>query len=968
MSRSPTASAAGPPFSAVIIAATAGSPAQLDLEERLHAAGIASARVPGAGDEAPVGEQAPADSQDPARRAARELFLTAVRSLGVAPGHAVAIGHSVEDIRAAHEAGFGLVVAIDRGGGRPALEAAGAGVVLNHLGELDLGRVAGDPWQLAYEGFDPAHEGHREALTTLGNGYLAVRGAAPEGSGGASYPGMYLAGVFNRVPTNVAGESLLEEHMVNAPDCLPLDLRAGGGRWWSEGGMTVLRERRTLDLRRALLVRRLLLDAGDDRQLEVVQRRFVSMAEPHLLALETAVTAVGWSGTVEVRSGVNAGVRNANLPDPAGGSGIHLVDVTPGATSGAHSGATHDGGSYDGGRAPAGGGVTVVEVETTQSQVRIAVAALTSVSAPHGTWVPGRHGPFHYVTCAFAVTEATTVRITKVVAVVTSRDRAVSAPASGALAVLERAGPDFGSLLANHLRAWTLTLKPFLVELDAPVQVQLVLNLHIFHVLQTLTGHTAELDAGVTARGLHGEGYRGHVFWDELFVLPLLASRTPDVARALIEYRWRRLPAARHTAALRGHAGAMFPWQSGSDGTETTPKWLYNERSGRWVPDHSHMQLHVGLAVAFNAWQYFQATRDLEWLLHKGADLVVEVARFFTSWAEFSPESGRYHLRRVVGPDEYHTGYPDRDGPGLDDNAYTNVMAAWVCGRAVETVSAFPQHVAGELRSRLGIGRGEVARWREMAATLYVPFHADGVISQFAGYADLAELDWDAYRARYDSIERLDLILEAESDATNRYKLAKQADVLMLPYLLGHEGLIQVLQGLGYTLTMEQLHRTIEYYLARTAHGSTLSRVAHASVLAGVDPERAWDSFREALDADLDDTQHGTTRAGIHLGAMAGTIDVIQRSFAGLRLDGDTLVFEPSMPAGLRAAAFGFRYRNHVLDVRLQGDRMRLASAAGDAGPVAVRVNGTEWLLAPGEDLTFHIQGQHRPAGGEENQ
>ncbi|MFJ6078328.1 glycosyl hydrolase family 65 protein [Pseudarthrobacter sp. NPDC092419] len=953
MSRSPTAAAAKAPFDAVIFATKTGTGAETELLERLRGAGTATAFAPGA----------------PARQSAREQFLAAAGRLGVAPPNAVVIGDSVEDILAAHEAGFGLVVAIDRGGGRPALEAAGAGVVLNHLGELDLGRVAGDPWQLAYEGFDAAHEGHREALTTLGNGYLAVRGAAPEGSGGASYPGMYLAGVFNRVPTNVAGEVLLEEHMVNAPDCLPLDLRAGGGRWWSEGGMTVLRERRTLDLRRAVLVRRLLLDAGDDRQLEVVQRRFVSMAEPHLLALETAVTAVGWSGTVEVRSGVNAGVRNANLPDPAGGSGIHLVDVTPGAASGgAHAGATTDGGTFDGGHAPAGGGVAVVEVETTQSRVRIAVATATSVSAPHGNWAPGRDGSFHYLTCAFAVTEATTVRITKVVAVVTSRDHAVSSPASGALAVLDRAGMDFGGLLAGHLRAWTLTLKPFLVELDAPAQVQLVLNLHIFHVLQTLTRHTAELDAGVTARGLHGEGYRGHVFWDELFVLPLLASRTPDVARALIEYRWRRLPAARHAAALRGHAGAMFPWQSGSDGTETTPKWLYNGSSGRWMRDHSHMQLHVGLAVAFNAWQYFQVTRDLDWLLRKGADLIVEVARFFTSWAVFSAASGRYHLNGVVGPDEYHTGYPGRNEPGLDDNAYTNVMAAWVCGRAVETVSAFPEHVAGELRSRLGIGRGEVARWREMAATLYVPFHGDGVISQFAGYADLTELDWDVYRARYESIERLDLILEAEGDATNGYKLAKQADVLMLPYLLGHEGLIQVLQGLGYTLTMEQLHRTIEYYLARTAHGSTLSRVAHASVLAGVDPERAWESFREALDADLDDTQHGTTRAGIHLGAMAGTIDVIQRSFAGLRLDGDTLVFEPSMPAGIGAVAFGFRYRNHVLVVRLQGDGMRLASAAGDAGPVAVRVNGTDWLLAPGEDLTFRIPGQRRPTGGEENQ
>jgi trehalose/maltose hydrolase-like predicted phosphorylase len=274
------------------------------------------------------------------------------------------------------------------------------------------------------------------------------------------------------------------------------------------------------------------------------------------------------------------------------------------------------------------------------------------------------------------------VSVSKIVAVATSRDRAISSPASGARAVLERNAADFDALLASHEEAWRRELRPFLVDIDAPVQVRLVLNLHIFHVLQTLTRHTAELDAGVTARGLHGEGYRGHVFWDELFVLPLLTSRTPDVARSLIDYRWRRLPAARHAAAVLGHSGAKFPWQSGSDGTEETPSWLYNDRSGRWVKDHSHMQLHAGLAVAFNAWQYYQATNDTAWLLRRGADLVIEVARFFSSRAQFNQDTGRYHLREVVGPDEYHTGYPGRLEPGLDDNAYTNVMAAWTCLRA----------------------------------------------------------------------------------------------------------------------------------------------------------------------------------------------------------------------------------------------------------------------------------------------
>ncbi|MFJ6026913.1 HAD-IA family hydrolase [Pseudarthrobacter sp. NPDC092424] len=924
-------------------------PGTLQLLQRLSGAGVRAALVTSSRNASAILESAGltryfnavvdgtlAASLGLQGKPAPDTFLAAASRLGVLPSRSVVIEDAVPGVLAGHKGGFGLVVGIDRNGIRRELEAAGAAVVLNDVAELDLGLVAGDPWQLVYEGFDPGHEGHREALTTLGNGYFAVRGAAPEG-GPFSYPGMYLAGVYNRVVASVAGEELLEEHMVNGPDCLPLDLRLPGGTWWSEGGLVVLRERRTLDLRAAVLERRLLLEAAGGRRMEVVQTRFVSMAEPHLLGLATRITPLGWSGTLEVRSGINTGVRNANITHPSSGPGIHLTDRTgPGLA----------------GTDPADS-TAVVQAETTQSLVRIASAFRTSVAGGALPGLSGRKGGLHFQSFTVALEEGATASVTKTVAVVTSRDHAISSPESEARAVLDRAGGDFDALLAAHSSAWRQELRPFLVEMDAPVQVRMVLNLHIFHLLQTLAHHTAELDAGVTARGLHGEGYRGHVFWDELFVLPLLTSRTPYVARALINYRWRRLPAARHAARLLGLRGAKFPWQSGSDGQEETPKWLYNERSGRWVRDHSHMQLHAGLAVAFNAWQYFQATGDSAWLHHRGAELLIEVARFFASLAEYDQASGRYHLKGVVGPDEYHTGYPARSRPGLDDNAYTNVMAAWVCVQAAELTTTAHGSELAELLERLGVAGGEPDGWARVGNAMYVPFGPDGLISQFEGYEHLQELDWEHYREHYDSIERLDLILEAEGDETNRYKLAKQADVLMLPYLLGHEGLVAFLNGLGYAFTMEQLHRTIEYYLARTAHGSTLSRVAHASVLAGVDADRAWDSFREALDADLDDTQHGTTRGGIHLGAMAGTIDVIQRSFAGLRMSGDTLEFAPNLPTGLNAVAFEVRYRGHFLTVRLKDGHMGVSSAPGEALPIKLRVDGRNTTLAPGQARDF---------------
>ncbi|MDP9999703.1 HAD-IA family hydrolase [Pseudarthrobacter sulfonivorans] len=862
------------------------------------------------------------------------VLLEIVHRLGVPPARAVVIEDAIAGVEAARRGGFGLVVGIDRAERRAELEAAGADVVLTDVGQLDLGRVLTDPWRLVYEGYDPAHEGHREALTTLGNGYLAVRGAAPEGRmSDIHYPGTYLAGIYNRLVSRVQDQDVEDEHMVNAPNWLVLDIRLEGSDWWSRGGLKVLRERRVLDMRRAILERDVVLEAPDGRRLGVSQRRFVSMAQPHLMGLSTSLTALGWSGTAEIRSGVDCGVTNENLPEDALLSHHHLVRL---------------------GVSDADGPVPVVEVETSQSHIRIATAVRTEISGKDDDGGPGEEDGVYFRAWHLELHDAAPVVITRTAAVVTSRDHAISSPAVAARSVLRTAGHDFEKLLAGHEEAWGRLLGLFAIEIDGSPQVQLILNLHVFHVLQTLSPHTAEVDAGVPARGLHGEGYRGHIFWDELFVLPLLTSRMPFVARSLINYRWRRLPAAREAAAAAGLQGALFPWQSGSDGREETPLWLFNRRSGRWVPDYSHLQRHAGLAVAFNAWQYFLATQDREWLLRHGAELVLEVARLVASMAEYDRETDRFHLRGIMGPDEYHTGYPDSPGAGLDDNAYTNVMAAWACAQACSIMTTLQGHDLEELQARLAVNPAEVARWSQISTRMFVPFH-DGIISQFAGYEQLLELDWDHYRTAYTNIERLDLILEAEGDSTNRYRLAKQADVLMLLYVLGEKELTRFLAGLGYDVSGPQIEKTVDYYLARTAHGSTLSRVAHASVLAARDPDRAWNTFREALSADLDDTQGGTTRTGIHLGAMAGTIDVVQRSFAGLRITGDALLFAPRMPKGIRTVSFHVRYRDHLLAVTLEHGLLTLSAAPGDAPAIWLQVGSDRVLLGAGDTRQFTL-------------
>ncbi|RAX16256.1 beta-phosphoglucomutase family hydrolase [Pseudarthrobacter sp. AG30] len=863
------------------------------------------------------------------------MFLEALRRLGVAPRRAAVIEDAAAGVQAGRRGGFGLVVGIDRAGHREQLELAGADIVLGDVSELDLGASRTDPWALVYEGFDPAHEGHREALTALGNGYMATRGTRPErADDGVHYPGTYLAGVYNRTTSTIHGRDLEEEHLVNVPNWLPLDVRIGDGPWWSTGDIQVSDERSELDLRRGLLIRHATLNGPHGERLTVEQRRLVSMHDPHLAALETTLTAHGFNGTVGIREGIDALVANTNVRDYAGTGQRHLTDPEFTETDSS---------------------TVLCAVQTSQSRIRIALAVRTVFdgATPATPRDAGSDGGRYQRQFDLRLTDGEPATITRTASLATSRDGAISSPEAAALTALSRADGGFTALLKDHEAAWRRLWELFGTSLDGDRQSRLVLNLHVFHLLQTISVHTAALDAGVPARGLHGEGYRGHVFWDELFVFPVIGLRLPDVSRALLEYRWRRLDAARDAARTQGLRGALFPWQSGSDGREETPRQLYNARSARWMPDNSSRQRHVGLAVAYNAWQHFQATGDRDWLAARGGELIIEVTRMFASLADYDPAGDRFHISGVMGPDEYHDGYPETPGTGLRDNAYTNVLLSWLCERAADVLAELAGYPGDDLTGRLQVTAEEISRWSRLSRRLAVPFHADGVLSQFDGYEGLAELDWGRYRTMYGNVGRLDLILEAENDATNRYKLAKQADVLMLIYLLGPAGVIRQLHRLGYPFTEPDLERTVEYYLARTANGSTLSRVVHASVLARIDESRAWQVFREALVADLDDTQGGTTREGIHLGAMSGTVDIISRAFAGLQTEAHALTFSPRLPARLGSAGFQVLYRGHRIDVSLSAETLRVHLQPCSAPPVRIGVEGLYQQLAGGDEMDF---------------
>ena len=802
---------------------------------------------------------------------------------------------------------------------------------------------------LSYEGFDADLEGLREALTSTGNGYLCTRGAAEwEDADGVHYPGTYGHGVYNRETTILGGLPVLNEDLVNLPNWLVLKLRIEGEDAIRLADVELLDYRHELDIRHATVIRVLRFRDRAGRETTMHSRRFVSMADVHHAGIEWTLTAENWSGRVEVVSAIDGRVTNAGVARYEQLEGRHLDPVSP-RTFGPE--------------------VIALKVRTRQSNLYVSEAARTRVFT--GTEpvevqrTLDQMDDYIQQILAFEVREGVPVRVEKMVAFFTSHDPATSDTLTKA-GTAARRYTDFDSALAAHASAWEELWRVCDLRVPGDDRVQLVLRLHISHILQVCSHHTADLDAGVPARGLNGEAYRGHVFWDELYVLPFLTFRMPEITRGLLMYRYRRLSEARAAAREAGLRGAMFPWQSGSEGKEETQRVHLNPLSDRWEPDLSHNQRHVNAAIFYNIWQYFQASDDVAFLRDYGAETMLEIARFWAAIAHFNPDRGRYEIHGVMGPDEFHEKYPGAEQGGLRNNAYTNVMVAWLCDIAQAVLSLLPGTRADALRGKLSLGEEELRTWADMSRRMFVPFHGDGIISQFEGYDELEELNWDAYRAQYGNIQRLDRILHAEGKDPNRYKLAKQAYAVMLFLLFSDRELRRLFERLGYDYASDTARKNIAYYDQRTSHGSTLSFVAYSGVLARLEPNSSWERFLVALESDIGDVQGGTTKEGIHMGVMSGTLQLVQHSYAGTEIRDGVLYFDPRMPPQLEGLSFAIQFQGTPIEVMLADGRLTLvAHRDGVQRPISIGVGEEVRELRAGEWCTFEL---HPDADAEQPQ
>ncbi len=739
-----------------------------------------------------------------------------------------------------------------------------------------------EPWIIRQSGAAPAGLAHLETIFAQANGYLGIRGALDQGSPPetSSQPHLLVQGVYDQQPGRYETDEL-----VSLPDWLPIELWLGQVRLGSPQARTISSQR-WLDLRDGLLAHQLELELDSGVRVKLSLERFASLADPHLLA---------WRMTIQVSADLECRLGWGFDADPPSQGTVHFetVDQGPWGDSGLHH-----------------------TVRTLQSGITVAqaqIAQLYQNAQPAQPLLSRTATVGQRLQCEweFACSAQQTVAIERLNAVHTSRDPLPGKP-------LERARHNasssitkgFAALAQESRAAWDWKWAIADVEIEGDPLAQNALRYCISQLIQA----NAESDdrVAIAAKGLTGHGYRGHFFWDtEMFMEPFFVHTNPPAARNLVVYRHRTLPEARQYAEAIGCRGARFPWEATLTGCEQCPTWI-KTADGEHRIVTGEQEHHISADVAYGAWYYYQATGDQNFWLHHGLELMIATARFWQSRAEWDAQQQRYVIRRVMGPDEHHD--------MVDNNAYTNYMAAWNLQTAAAEIDKHRHRRAvAQLLRTLGLSAQEPAAWRQIADKLYLPLAASGIIPQHDGF----------------------LQTTTESPVN---KPIKQADVLML-LRLWPEAFSEKVQQVNW-----------DFYEPLTDHESSLSPSVHSLVAARLGHLRqARDYFDMSAMTDLANV-YGNTHQGLHMAAMGGTWLAVVAGFGGLQIARDGSVhLEPRLPSEWQALCYRAWIRGGILEVQItEGELLAHYDHPGDQS-LSIVVLGQQTLLSSGTRHRFAL-------------
>ncbi len=729
-----------------------------------------------------------------------------------------------------------------------------------------------DPWAIRETLFDPVQIRRNETMFSLGNGHLGLRGNFEEGYPGGVV-GTYINGFYEETPITYGeiayGYAKNRQVMLNVADGKAISLSLGGERFDLSTG-TILSYERTLDLRRGLLHRRVAWRSPAGCEVEIGAHRLVCLSRRHVAAIDWSVSLLRGSCTIEVTSAVDGSVSNlAGSDDPRIGTRFaeKPLDATLRVAEGVQ-------------------GILVQKTRRTGFVLACAVDhELHSSLLERNPEVSSSTGPDRVsVSVRGQMRAGSTLRMVKYLAYCTSRELPAEGCAPRAREEAARARRDgVEALREEQARVLAGFWHAADVQIDGDESLQQGVRFNLFSLFQSAgrDGRTS-----IAAKGLTGEGYEGHYFWDtEIYVLPFFVYTDPAIARALVAYRLGILDKARARAAEMSQRGALFPWRT-IGGEETSPYYPAGTA-----------QYHINADIVHGFRTYVFATGDRTVLGERGAEMLFETARLWADLGAYIPHrNGSFCINEVTGPDEYSA--------LVNNNAYTNLMARENLEYAADIAEEMRRESPADFQriaAAIGLSGAEIGQWRRAAEMMYLPFDRElGIWMQHDGFSDRAPWDFAGTPP-----ERYPLLLHYHPLVIYRAQVLKQPDVVLAQVLLGHR------------FTRAEKKRNYDFYNPLTTGDSSLSpciQCVAAAELGYIDA--AYEYFSRTARMDLDDV-NGNSGDGIHTAAMAGTWVSLVQGFAGMRAAGDGLSFAPRLPGPWSRLQFRLRFRGRLLEVSI---------------------------------------------------
>jgi trehalose/maltose hydrolase-like predicted phosphorylase len=757
-----------------------------------------------------------------------------------------------------------------------------------------------DPrWLLVEEGFVLPREHEVESLLTVGNGATGTRGSLEEGSD-FSAPATFVAGVFfHPEPPGAVPE------LITFPNWAGMKVWVNGSMLSMKEG-DVLEHRRILDLKHAILHREWRQSDPNGRITRFRSLRLASLADRRLLLQQVFLTAENYCLSLNIESSIELGpgfdLQLADWDHGGRAECPHFLPLTLRLSEG---------------KVAAEFCISsqVLPLEAHRVERRVEMQARRLVES--------------YRIEAGAGAQCEFRRLVSV-----SRVRRNKHPLSALAHAHAAVSADISRALAAHKSEWQARWQAADVLVDGDEPLQKALRFAAYHLISA--GNPEDSYSSIAARALTGHAYKGHVFWDtEIYMLPFFTVTHPATARALLEYRYHTLPAAREKACKAGYRGAMYAWESADTGEEVTPAVAITPMGEVLPVRNGEMEVHITADIAYGVWQYWKATGDDGFLLNFGAEIILEAARFWAGRGSLEAD-GLYHIRHVIGPDEYHE--------DVDDNAFTNLMAAWNLRRAAEIANLLENRWSdrwSDLRDRLHLTASEVSLWPRLADVMATGFNSESLLfEQFTGYFSKEQIDLRKFEPRSASV---DVILGHER--VQQSNIVKQADVLMAIYLLWNE------------LRPEIRKANFLYYEPRTAHGSSLSPSIHALLAARMgEMELAQRYLQQSAEIDLSNNM-GNAAGGVHAAAIGGLWQAAVFGFAGLQRCSETVMLSPNLLSHWRQLSFPLQWRNHDLYISIQHESLKVKAAGADSIQVLL-ANGPALRASPDRSyVTMREQG-----------